>query len=319
MIYKQTAYMPQNKMRDLIRDNSQLLMTISRFDIAFGFGDSTVEQTCASNDVDTDTFLAVSNLLSGAPYNSASISLLSLMAYLKRAHSSILDITLPNIRHRLIEAINYSESNDAAFLLMKFFDDYVVEVRRHMEHENNEIFKYVEDLLNGTADISYKISQFSGNHTHMASKLKELKDIFISHYTQKDNARLASVLFDIIQCERDLMAHFEIENRLFLPAVETLEHKYHTDPVKSAVSADDTEESSALSTLGEREKDIIRCVAEGKSNKEIADKLCISIHTVTTHRRNICSKLDIHSSAGLAIFAIINHLVDLKDINPQQA
>ena len=67
--------------------------------------------------------------------------------------------------------------------------------------------------------------------------------------------------------------------------------------------------------LGEREKEIICCVARGMSNKEIADRLCISIHTVTTHRRNISSKLEIHSPAGLTVYAILNGLIDPNDIN----
>jgi DNA-binding CsgD family transcriptional regulator len=69
--------------------------------------------------------------------------------------------------------------------------------------------------------------------------------------------------------------------------------------------------------LSDREKDILKCVARGMSNKEIADKLFLSIHTVTTHRRNITLKLQIYSPAGLTIYAIINKLVDIADINLQ--
>ncbi|MDY5388197.1 MAG: LuxR C-terminal-related transcriptional regulator, partial [Muribaculaceae bacterium] len=65
-----------------------------------------------------------------------------------------------------------------------------------------------------------------------------------------------------------------------------------------------------------REKEIIACVAKGLSNKEIADELCLSVHTVATHRKNISAKLGIHSTAGLAIFAVIHHLVELKELNP---
>ena len=53
-----------------------------------------------------------------------------------------------------------------------------------------------------------------------------------------------------------------------------------------------------------------------KTNKEIADALCLSVHTVATHRKNISAKLEIHSTAGLAIFAILHKLVDIKDLNP---
>lgn len=66
--------------------------------------------------------------------------------------------------------------------------------------------------------------------------------------------------------------------------------------------------------LSSREKEIVVCVVKGMTNKEIADTLYLSIHTVITHRRNISRKLQIHSSAGLTIFAIVNNLVEISEI-----
>lgn len=66
--------------------------------------------------------------------------------------------------------------------------------------------------------------------------------------------------------------------------------------------------------LSTREKEIVTCVVKGMTNKEIADALFLSAHTVITHRRNIARKLQIHSPAGLTIYAIVNKLVQLQDI-----
>ena len=66
--------------------------------------------------------------------------------------------------------------------------------------------------------------------------------------------------------------------------------------------------------LSQREKEIIIHVVKGLTNKEIAEKLYISVHTVITHRRNISKKLEIHSPAGLTIYAIVNKLVELDEI-----
>ncbi|WP_295938732.1 LuxR C-terminal-related transcriptional regulator [uncultured Alistipes sp.] len=66
--------------------------------------------------------------------------------------------------------------------------------------------------------------------------------------------------------------------------------------------------------LSAREREIVVCIVKGMTNKQIADVLCISTHTVITHRRNIVSKLQIHSPAGLTIYAIVNKLVDLSEI-----
>ncbi|MCP4598258.1 response regulator transcription factor [Neptuniibacter sp.] len=59
-----------------------------------------------------------------------------------------------------------------------------------------------------------------------------------------------------------------------------------------------------------REKDVLKLLAEGNSNKEVARVLNISVRTVETHRQNIKSKLDIHTAAGLARYAIENQIVD---------
>lgn len=65
------------------------------------------------------------------------------------------------------------------------------------------------------------------------------------------------------------------------------------------------ERKDKTETLSEREKDIVCYVAKGMSNKEIADALFLSVHTVTTHRRNISAKLQIHTAAGSFLWHLI--------------
>lgn len=66
-----------------------------------------------------------------------------------------------------------------------------------------------------------------------------------------------------------------------------------------------------------REKEVLKQVALGFSNKEIAEKLNISIHTVISHRKNLTEKLSIKSISGLTVYAIINKLIDTSTINPK--
>jgi DNA-binding NarL/FixJ family response regulator len=65
--------------------------------------------------------------------------------------------------------------------------------------------------------------------------------------------------------------------------------------------------------ISKREADILKEIALGYSNKEIADKLFISVHTVVTHRKNITRKLGIKTAPGLTIYAIINKIIDIND------
>ncbi|MBK8806590.1 MAG: helix-turn-helix transcriptional regulator [Bacteroidales bacterium] len=73
--------------------------------------------------------------------------------------------------------------------------------------------------------------------------------------------------------------------------------------------------STDNSCLSQREKDILREVALGFSNKEIADRLFISIHTVISHRKNITEKLGIKSISGLTVYAIINGIISTDNID----
>ncbi|MFI3330227.1 MAG: LuxR C-terminal-related transcriptional regulator [Rikenellaceae bacterium] len=86
--------------------------------------------------------------------------------------------------------------------------------------------------------------------------------------------------------------------------------------IKDKISqlATQSDKQSQKKELSAREKEIIVCVVKGMTNKVIADTLSLSTHTVVTHRRNIASKLQIHSPSGLTIYAIVNKLVSLSDV-----
>ena len=83
-----------------------------------------------------------------------------------------------------------------------------------------------------------------------------------------------------------------------------------SDQVLGTLTADKSASDRSGSWLTAREREILRLVAEGRSNKQIADQLTISIHTVETHRNNIMQKLDIHSVAELVRYAIRNGLAE---------
>ena len=69
-----------------------------------------------------------------------------------------------------------------------------------------------------------------------------------------------------------------------------------------------------LQELSTREKEIVVCIVKGMTNKQIAENLFLSTHTIITHRRNIANKLQIHSPAGLTIYAIVKNLVEINEI-----
>ena len=84
--------------------------------------------------------------------------------------------------------------------------------------------------------------------------------------------------------------------------------------IKELIESDEPQlKTGNSSELSEREKTILAEVARGLTNKEIADKLFLSAHTVITHRKNITNKLGIKTISGLTIYAVLNKLVDLNE------
>ncbi len=311
-------YSPTDKMATLMSSEPEALQIIARFRMPLGIGDKTIQEVCRENNVHTPTFLTVVNYKlsqDSTIINFDNISLETLMEYLRQAHAYFFNFSLPMLRRKLIEAINYSVSDSKIpMLIIRFFDEYVSEVSLHMQHENEQLFPYAEKLISGERPDGFNIEIFAHQHRavddqHIANKMAELKNLIVKYYPQSgENDLLTSALFDIFQTEKDLATHCDIEDNILLPAVRQLEQKRRNNPEKKKTIEPQEE-------LSEREKDVLIEVVKGLSNKEIADALCISIHTVISHRKNISHKLNIHSPAGLTIYAIVNNLVDINNLS----
>lgn len=315
----QKMYEADDKMISLIRDNYDLLQSLGSFGINLGFGDKTVKETCEDNDVDTYTFLAVVNYtINGYGEFEADeqISVPTLLHYLEASHAYFLDFQLPYIRRELAESLN--EDDSLARLIMRFYDEYAHEIRRHMQYEQKTLFPYVNTLLEGQPASDYNVETFSKHHSSADKKLRELKLLIIKYLPQDGlhNNQLTATLHDIYENEVWLRQHAQVEDHIFVPAIRRMEQAVKQNDVTKNIT--DMVFKSSISqnpeALSDREKDVIISLVQGMSNKEIADHLCISTNTVITHRRNIARKLQIHSPAGLTIYAIVNGLVDISSV-----
>lgn len=315
----QKLYEADDKMISLIRDNYDLLQMLGSFGISLGFGDKTVQETCEDNHVDTYTFLAVVNFTIngyGEFESDDQISVPTLMHYLEASHAYFLDFQLPFIRRELVESLN--EDDSLARLIMRFYDEYAHEIRRHMMYEQKTLFPYVNTLLEGHPGNDYNVMTFSKHHGATDKKLRELKLLIIKYLPQdgQHNNQLTATLHDIYDNEAWLKQHAQVEDCIFVPAIRRLEQATKdnsiTKNINNIVYKSRTDQNS--DALSDREKDVIIALVQGMSNKEIADHLYISVNTVITHRRNIARKLQIHSPAGLTIYAIVNGLVDISSV-----
>lgn len=313
----QKMYEASDKMISLIRDNYNLLQSLGSFGISLGFGDKTVKQVCDDQNVDTNTFLAVVNFTINGYREMDNVSRLSvptLLQYLKASHDYFLGFQLPFIRKELVDALD--ENDNLARLILKLYDEYSRSVTLHMKYEEKTVFPYVESLLAGKPMANYAIDMYSKHHGQESSKLRELKSIIIKYFPGDclRNNQLSATLYDIYNNEEWLALHAEVEDNIFIPAIKYLEDKSRQSDVSAKISSMIGKNQEGADALGEREKDVIVALVQGMSNKEIAEHLCISVNTVITHRRNIARKLQIHSPAGLTIYAIVNNLIDISAV-----
>ena len=290
-----TMYKASDKICDLMSHEEDAIQIISRFGLEMGVGDQTIEQMCASHGVHTPTFLAVVNYkVFKQKALPADIDVPTLQRYLRNAHNYFLNFRLPRLRRALIEAlIPAGTSSQIPELILRCYDEFVEEIRIHIEHENAGLFEEHEH-----------------DDERITSKLTEIKNLIIKYYPTKPTSEegnvtytLISVMSDLWHTEHDFADHCAIEDDIFWPM---LTKHHHTTRQQKPIP--ETEE------LSDREKDVLIQVVRGLSNKEIADVLCISMHTVISHRKHITHKLNIHSTAGLTIYAIVNHLIDLNSV-----
>ena len=313
----QKMYEADDSMISLIRDNYSLLQSLGAFGINLGFGDKTVREVCEEQGVDTYTYLAVVNFTINGYRDFDDVSKLSiptLMHYLKASHEYFLGFQLPTIRKELVDALD--EKDNLARLILKLYDDYARTIRSHMKYEEKTVFPYVEALLAGQPTGNYDIETYSKHHGQTDNLLRELKSIIIKYLPSDGlhNNLLSACLYDIYNNEAWLSYHADVEESIFIPAIRWLERKSKQSDVSAKITSMISQNANNPDALSDREKDVVVSLVQGMTNKEIADHLCISINTVITHRRNIARKLQIHSPAGLTIYAIVNHLVDISSV-----
>lgn len=307
-------YEADDKMIDLISDNYTMLQGLGAFGIRLGFGDKTVEEVCREQGVDSYTFLAVVNfIINGyAPKDSDDrIDVETILGYLRASHRFFLDFQLPSIREKLKATLCQGDSMST--LILHLYDEYAHDIQKHMRYEEKTLFPYVEALLRGEQTSRYNVGIFSKNHSDTTGKFQELKSIIIKYLPQDNlsNNKLTDTLYDIYNNEEWLCNHSNVEDCIFVPAIRLLEKKVKEEGISTRIN-DIIRSVERCETVSEREKDIIVCLVQGMSNKEIAEHLFISVNTVITHRRNIARKLQIHSVAGLTIYAIANNLIDKR-------
>ncbi len=231
-IYIAGRYLATDSMAALISDNYPLLQVMSRFGIPLGLADRSIGEVCSENNVDSTTFLAVANLMlhhknRAYKVELEGLSLDGLMGYIRNSHIYYLRCKLPNIRKSLIVALG---KNDITHLIVRYFDDYVSQIKEHLQYEEEILFPYINQLMQGEVRSEFSIDIFSERHDHIDEPLTEFKNVIIKYYAGDSSYEIMSVIHDLLSCAADLLAHNMVEDRLLVPMIRKMEdtNRCHT-------------------------------------------------------------------------------------------
>lgn len=297
------------KMADVILTNGRLLYVLPYLGIELGFGEKTVKQVCNDKNVSAPLLLLICNIYTFVDYSPQSddlkqIPIEGIISYLQSSHKDYLEVRMPQIINDIHNLVTTCNLKNGAFLY-SFCEKYEQEVIAHLKYEEEIVFPYIIQLLNGVKEKQYKIKEYETNHSDIDASLNDLKNIIIKFLPPNCTIeKCRDILQNLFMFEFDLSKHTLLEDKILISLVEHIEKNEIVQP----------EQTTENIELSDREKDVLIALAKGMSNKEIAEKLFISAHTVMSHRKNIVRKTGIKAVAGLTLYAIFNNLVSQDDL-----
>lgn len=223
-----TPFNPSMKMANIISANYALLTVLPRFGISLGFGESSVNDICKKESIDTNLFIMVCNIYTFPNFtpdiNSIKLNVDSLIAYLKKSHDYYLEEKILTIEKQLL-SISKNCQIEHKDILLRFFEEYKNEVINHFLYEETEVFPYIRNLTQGKATNLYHIDRFEQNHSNIEDKLSDLKNILIKYLktTNTTPHQHSELLLNLFQFEEELSKHQLIEEHILIPVVERIE------------------------------------------------------------------------------------------------
>lgn len=276
------------KMAELLDRNPSLLGVFTRMGFSFGYGDATVEEVCNAAGIDPGTFLLICRVYSQDGYRPSeqdleNVDLSVIVKYLSLSHSYYMDVALKDLAASLGRMM-VPCGDELQRVIWKFFSDFKEELLKHFDYEEGYVFPNVGGPGSGISEE---------DHSGVEETLEDLKSLVMNHLPSSANQQEAfRVLSSINSLQDDIRKHILLE--------ETALEGRRGERGDSALSS--------------REQEVLVCVAKGMINKEIADYLNISVHTVITHRKNITRKTGIKTVAGLTVYALLNNLLDIGSV-----
>jgi regulator of cell morphogenesis and NO signaling len=230
---KYTLFSENTKMADIILANSRLLFVFPYFGINLGFGEKTVKQFCNGKDISVQLFLLVCNIYTFDDYcpdgrDLKQIPVEGIIRYLQNSHRDYLEIRMPQIIENILNLANICRLRNGN-ILNSFCEKYKQEVVLHFKYEEEVVFPYIINLLDGTAGSDYKIKEYESNQSDIDAALNDLKSIIIKYLPQECTIKeCRDILLNLFMFEYDLSKHTLLEDKILISLVEHIEKNNET-------------------------------------------------------------------------------------------
>lgn len=286
-----TTFTKNAILADILAEHIELIPVVQRFGIHLGVGNNTIKELCEINHLNTDFIITLFNVYIDENYfpeeKLSSFAIHPVIEYFKNTTESYLRDSVPNIEKHLnaFIAISGGTGHKELQLLHEIFLQFKTELTLHLQQESGESVNYPHELLN------------------------DLKNILIRLVSTSYNQNLCyAVIFSIDSLQKDLCIHNRLKTKILDPKLKELDEK-ELDVLKHSANTPKENSDEKKIKLTPREEEVLKLIATGCLNKEIADRLNISLNTVLTHRKNIIAKTGIKTVSGLTFYCISNGLL----------
>lgn len=279
---------------EVLAQHHILIPIVNRFGIKLGVGDKTIEDICEEQDLNVDFILVILNVYLDENYISKrkleQFDLEPIANYFNETTQNYLHSLVPNIEKHLHAFIALSGSNNEELkALQKVFNQFKEELVQHLEKGLEHTGPYPHELL------------------------RDIKSMLIKHVSGDFNQNLCyAVIFSVGSLEDDLIIHNRLRNSVLKPMLNKL-NSSDICSLQHAIAINNIKPKKKK-LLTKRETEILKLIVYGNLNKQIADKLNISLNTVLTHRKNILSKTGIKTVSGLTLYCISNGLLSPDEL-----
>lgn len=279
---------------EVVEENHQLIPVINRFGVKLGLGEYTIGEICKSTDINPEFFLAILNTFLNEEYfpekKLQKFDIQLVVNYLKKTDAYLIHAQLHNLEKHLNAFTAMSDpSNPQMKLIGRLYTEFKVELIGQIE----------QGMVKGDIPLAL---------------LTDLKSITIKHISGNFNENMCyAVIFTIDSFQRDLEKNNRIREKILKPMLDEMGQSDIQD-LQELIAVSHALKENKSQALSQRELDVLRLVALGLLNKEIADKLNISLNTVLTHRKNITSKLGIKTVSGLIFYCITHGYISADEI-----